>query len=170
VVRKKLARPDYERPRNPDGIAIDTGSAAAISIKCSAALALGVFLDNIRTTHAHDGALVSIDVDLSEIALMTDRGLTQDWTWLLYGALAVYLVLLHVIAMYFAGGGLWMRVRARFVISRSNVATQCSRLPDITFTTVEGLRSELRACGLKKRGLRAELEQRLSLALAESEQ
>ena len=84
--------------------------------------------------------------------------------------LAVYLLLLHLIVFYIIGGKVWVRVRARFAVSRSDAATQCSRLPDIAFTTVEGLRSELRARGLRTTGLRADLEHRLAASLAESEQ
>ena len=170
TIMKKPARADYERPRNPNGTAINTETPAAIAIKRSAALALGVFLDNIRTTHAYDSALVNIDVDLGAVAITADWTPTEDWSWLLYVAVLAYIVVLHTIVLYFVGGGIWTRVRARFTIRRRNAATQCTLLPDITLTTVEGLRSELRSRGLKTTGLRAELEVRLSQAVVESDQ
>ena len=77
---------------------------------------------------------------------------------------------MHFIALYFVGGRLWVHVRARFAHCHVSVATQCSRLPDVAFTNVEGLRNELRARGLRTTGLRSELERRLSAAMSESEQ
>jgi hypothetical protein len=166
---KKPVRLDYQRPRNPNGTAIDTSSAAALYTKRTAALALAVFLEHISETHAYDGALVNVDVDLGVITLHDNWAPPYDWKWVTFGLTVAYLLLIHLIAFYFIGGRIWFRVRARFTVSRCDVATQCTRLPDFSVTTVDGLRSELRARGVRNTGLRADLEARLAAAIASSE-
>jgi len=164
----KPKRPDYLRPRKPDGTIITTSLGGASKIKQSAAIALGVILDHIAETRAHEHGLVTFDVDIITIA--DDSATPDDWRWYVYGAFAVWLLFVHLIAFYLVGIGVWVRVRARFSNCQVSVATQCSRLPDVSVTTVEGLRSELRARGLRTTGLRIDLERRLAAALSESEQ
>jgi hypothetical protein len=84
-------------------------------------------------------------VDVDVFTLADDPASPNDWLWYVYLAIATWLLIVHVIAFYFVGGRIWSRVRARFANSRVSVAVQCSRLPDVLVTTVEGLRSELRA-------------------------
>ena len=82
---------------------------------------------------------------------------------------AVYLIVLRIIAAYFLGGKLVVRVRAHFAVRTSEAATQRSRLPDASATAVEGIRSELRSRGLRTTGLRADLERRLVAWQADTE-
>ena len=122
----------------------------------------------IVDAQAYSDSLVRVDVDVFTFA--DDPATPNDWLWYVYLAIATWLLIVHVIAFYFVGGRIWSRVRARFANSRVSVAVQCSRLPDVSVTTVEGLRSELRARGLRTTGLRSDLERRLAAALLESEQ
>ena len=147
---------------------IITTSGVALTMKQSAALMLSVIMDRKVETQAYSDGLVRVDVDVFTFA--GDLAAPSDWLWYVYIAVATWLLLVHIIAFYFVGGRIWSRVRARFANSRVSVAVQCYRLPDISITTVEGLRSELRARGLRTTGLRKDLEMRLAAAMSESEQ
>ena len=163
VVKKE----GYLRPCNADQSPIVTTSGAALTIKRSAALMLSVIMDRIIDAHAHSD-VVRVDVDVFTFA--DDPAVPNDWLWYFYIAIATWLLFMHIIAFYFVGGRIWSRVRARFANSHVSVAVQCYRLPDIPSTTVEGLRSELRARGLRTTGLRKDLEMPLAAVMSESEQ
>jgi hypothetical protein len=62
------------------------------------------------------------------------------------------------------------RVRAFFRTEHCDAAVQCMLLPSASSMTVEGLRSELRAYGLRSSGLRADLERRWTGFAEEAEQ
>ena len=87
----------------------------------------------------------------------------KDDSYLLFVALAAYLVLVHVMLLYFVGSRLAVRVRAwvsRWPIA-ADAATRCMLVASIDATTVDGLRAELRSHGLRTAGLRTDLETRL---------
>ena len=101
---KTPARPDYLRPCNPDGTAISTHSVAANHVKYSAITTLMVFLEQIADSHAYDGALVNIDVDLGMLTFDNNEvpSYGMGWTW--FGVLTVYILFLHLVVFYFVGG------------------------------------------------------------------
>jgi len=169
-VRKRPARPDYVRPRRPDGASVDTDSFAGQAVKCSAVTALLVFLDQIANSRAYDTALVSIDVDMSAATYRHYFDLPFDNAWSWFDIFLLYVLLLHVVILWFLGGRVRARVRAYFRIEYRDAASQCMLLPDTHTLTVEGLRHELRAQGMRATGLRVDLERRWAAFAAAAEQ
>jgi hypothetical protein len=154
------------RPTDRNKQRIDTNSGVALTIKKSAALMLCAILDHIAETHAASDGLVTYDIDV----VISTNNLTapNDWPWLLFYVLAVWLFIVHAIALYFLFGRACRRVRACIAVPCASVSIQVTLLPDVADLTVAGLRRELRNRGLRANGLRSDLESRLAAALAES--
>jgi hypothetical protein len=127
---------------------------------------LCAILDHIAETHAASDGLVTYDID---VVISTDNlNAPNDWPWPLFYVLAVWLFIVHAIALYFLFGRACRRVRACIAVPCASVSIQVTLLPDVTDLTVAGLRRELRNRGLRANGLRSDLESRLAAALAES--
>jgi hypothetical protein len=118
------------RPTDSNKLRIDTNSGVALTIKKSAALMLCAILDHIAETHAASDGLVNYDID---VVLRTDN-LTapNDWPWFFLYALAVWLFIVLMIAIYFLFGRSCRRVRARVAVSCVNASLQVTLLPKVT--------------------------------------
>jgi hypothetical protein len=155
------------RPTDRNKQRIDTNTGVALAIKKSAALMLSTILEHIAETHAANDSLVRIDID---VVARTDNLTTpNDWLWFLFYAFVVWLVVVHAIAFYFIFSRTCCRVRARIANSGVEASVQVTLLPDVSSTTVIGLRKELRNRGLRVNGLRSDLERRLAADLAQTD-
>jgi hypothetical protein len=146
------------RPTDSNRLRIDTNSGVAMAIKKSAALMLSTILGHITETRAASDGLVKFGINV--VANAGHLTTPNDWLWFLFYAFVVWLIIVHAIAFYFVCSRWCCRVRAR--ISNSDVAVQVTLLPDVSSTTVVGLRRELRFRGLRATGLRSDLERRLA--------
>ena len=139
-------------------------------MKQIADMALLVFLDQIARSRAYNSALVSIDVDMSAATYNHYFDLPLDDVWSWFDVFMLYVVLLHIVVLWCLGGRVRTRVRAFFRVEHRDAASQCMLLPDASALTVESLRHELRAQGMRATGLRIDLVRRWSAFVAEVEQ
>ena len=90
----------------------------ARAVKRSAAIAITAFVCQIVASHGEQ-SLVSVDIDLGVLPFNDDWLPTYDWGWLLFALIVIYLIALHLVAFYFLGGKIIVRVRARFAVRTS---------------------------------------------------
>ena len=153
-------------------------SPGGIDIKKAAILAFTVVCNKITSTHAA-GELVTGGHFMKDIIHLADAVFDVDLTyyyimyedWLQYLG-AIYLTVLHFVIFYYVVKrvGRWlsecMRTTVRPVLPESpplysDVAVQVELAPVVEGMTVDGLKLECRALGLRTSGLRADLEARV---------